>query len=124
MIEGIAESVILWLVPACPQSQRKSPVADLIQRIGHLRQQRRIAERGTGHQWPKLNALCRRSYPAEESEHLPRAIDSHVRETIEQVVSQPEGVKPNLFSDLRHLLNITEAWCAPIRSLGAKRSLA
>src|SRR5215204_918140 len=49
-IEGKTERVVLWLVPACAQSEDDTTPADVVDRLGHLGDQTRIAETGAGYQ--------------------------------------------------------------------------
>ena len=60
MVEGVAEGLELRLVPARAQTQCEPAAADLIDRVGHLRQKGRVAEGGAGNQWTQLDLIrCR-----------------------------------------------------------------
>src|SRR5579863_2439042 len=48
VIERIAKSLVLRLMPARAEAQDEASTADLIERISHFRQQRGFAKRGAG----------------------------------------------------------------------------
>src|SRR5688500_11346987 len=57
VIEGIAERVILGLVPPRAEAEDDTTPADVVDRLGHLGDETRVAETGAGHQRPDLDAL-------------------------------------------------------------------
>src|SRR5512146_2243880 len=106
MVERIAERLILRLMPARAESQDEAPVADLVQAVGHLRQQRGIAERRGGDERAERDAVCDGGERAQEREDFPGAKLLRVWSPEDQVVRQPERVEAELLGALRDGLHI------------------
>ena len=118
MIEGVAEGIVLRLVPATAEPEDEAPVADLIQRVRHLGEQGRVAERRAGDERADLDLRGDRRDRAQEGEDLPAAALVLFRVAIDEVIGEPEGVEADLLGRLRHRLNV----CVPWR-LAAQRTL-
>jgi hypothetical protein len=75
----IAEHVVLGLVPAGTQPEDGSPVADLVDHLGHLRQQTGVAEAGADDERANVDPLGRRRDSRHRRPALPNAADAGCR---------------------------------------------
>jgi hypothetical protein len=103
VVEGQAEGIVLGLVPARADPQDKAAAADLVERVRHLRQHRRIAERVAEHQRAKLDALSSLGQRREHRPTLPDADRRLIVGPVQQVVVQPERVEAERLGRQRHL---------------------
>ena len=73
VVEGVAEGAVLRLVPAGAEAQDQPAAADLVDRVGHLRQQRRVAEAGADDERADLDPLGDGGQRGQQRPALPRA---------------------------------------------------
>ena len=114
VVEGVAEGLVLGLVPPGAEPQHDAPAADLVEGVGHLRQQRRVAEARAGDERPEVDAAGRLRHRAEHRPHLPDAAALSLRHVDrrdvagrgapeDQVVGRLDRVEADLLAALRDL---------------------
>src|ERR1700676_211920 len=100
VIEGVAKCVVLWLMPAGTEPQDETPATDLVKGIGHLGKHSGRTKRGTCHHGATFDAGRDGCQGAEHSERLPGSKLFLLRETVDEVVCQPEGIEAVLLGGL------------------------
>ncbi len=115
MIVGIAEGAVLELVVTGAQPEDQPPVADLIDGIGHLGKQGRIAEPHAEHQGTEFHFARRGSESGQQRPALPRASTTILsQKPIKKVIDQPQRVEADILGQLRHHFEIRPASDAPL----------
>ena len=126
VIEGIAERVVLRLVPPCAETEDDPTPADVVDRLGHLGDETRIAEPGAGHQRPDLDALRGAGQTGHGREALPDATVLFIGGYLElatglrpkhEVVDDPDRVKAGVFGRARHGQDVGKVGRAPERGV-------
>ena len=112
VVVGITEGVVLHLVVSRADPQNQAPTADLIDGVGHLGQQRRVAETHAQHQITELDRPGAGGQGRQHRPGFPVAVRlgraSHV---VEKMVVEPDGIEANLLGQHRDVseLRPTEA---------------
>jgi hypothetical protein len=115
VVEGVAEGGVFGLLPAGPQAEDQAAAADLLERVGHLGQQGRVAKAGAGDERAEGDALGDHGQRAEQRPGLVRAVAPAVRDhdrrrvAVDQVVGHPEGVEADRLGHLRHVAQLGPA---------------
>ena len=92
---GIAERLVLGLVPAAAEAEDQPAAGDVVDRRGHLREEPGRPERRREDERPELDPARRRGERAEQRPRLVVArlgADRGVRRAVEEVVAEPEAV--------------------------------
>src|SRR5436853_3567596 len=116
MVEGQSECLILRFVPARADTQDQAPVAHLVDRRRHFRQDRGSAEGIACHECADLYALCRFGQGREHGPAFPDSPSRLTRITIEEMVRKPDTIKT---IRLRLLRNRTDRIIAALAVLFA-----
>jgi hypothetical protein len=106
--------------PARPEPQDQPPAADLVDRVGHLREQRRIPEAGAGDERAEFDPPGGGGERGQQGPALPGAdraagVEPEVHQ---QVIAEPEGIEALTFRELRHRQEV-----APARYLAVQHQL-
>ena len=100
MVEGIAEGMVLRLVPAGAEPEDQPAAGDLLDRVRHLGQQGRVAETGATDQRADLDPLGDGRHAAQQRPAFPGAQVSVVagESAIKQeMIRNPERVESGRF---------------------------
>ncbi len=106
MIERIAERAELRFVPPRAKTQNQAALANLVERIRHLGQQGRIAERRTHHQRANLDALGGLGQRRQQCPALPDTASRLVLPLEQQMVGDPDGIEPVALDRERRIANL------------------
>ncbi len=109
MVERVAKGDVLRLVPTGAETENEAPTGDLVDGIGDLRQQGRVAERGAAHQRADLDPGGHRRQSGEQGPALPRSLHLLSGEAIDEVVRVPDGIEAELLGHPGHLDQIAPA---------------
>jgi hypothetical protein len=86
VIEGESKRVVLRLVPPRAEPEDQPAAADLVDRVRHLGDQRRIAKTGAGHQGSDLDPVSCRRKRRQQRPDIPHPLRSHAGKAKEQMI--------------------------------------
>ena len=104
MIKGNSECIEFGLVPACPDSENKSTLTDLVNSGGHFGEQSRRVEADARDEWSKFNSLGDRGKGRQQSPGLPWSAFGSSIASVDEVITDPHGIKTDFFGGLSHFL--------------------
>lgn len=97
MVERQAERPELGLVPAGPEPEDEATTADLLDRRGALREERRRRERRAGDERTEVHALRHRGEGREQAPRLPGPAFGTAVAAVQDVIADPDRVEPRGF---------------------------
>jgi hypothetical protein len=109
LIERDAVARELRLVPARADTQDDPPAAHLVERLGHLGEQRRMAERDGEDIGAERHATGRRGQRRQQRPRLPGTAPFPARIPEPHMVRDPDGIEPDRLRRLRHLQDVGPA---------------
>jgi len=115
VVERVAEGVVLGLVPAGAEAEQQAPAAHVVEGVGDLGEQGRVAEAVAGDEWPDGGGGGGLGDGAEQREGLPDAArlalvhDDRAGVAEDQVVRNPERVDADALGRLRHVAQLAPA---------------
>src|SRR5439155_17300768 len=95
-IERETERPIFRLVPSGAETEDQPSTADLVDRVRHLREHRRVVEARAGHERSELDPGRGRGDRRQHRPDLPRAASPELRRPVEEVVADPDGVEADV----------------------------
>src|SRR5206468_11061431 len=111
-IERQPERAELDLVPARAEADAQAAAADLVDRGGGAREQRRLMERGARDERPELDPRRHRGQAGERRPAVPRPALLTPVAAVEKVVAEPDAVEAGLLGGARHRRELRPAHLA------------
>ena len=113
-LEGHAERGELGLVPAGAQAEDESPAADLVERLGHLREQGRVPQRHSRDVGAEPDPRHGDRQRREQRHRLPGAAPLPRRVAEPEVVGDPQRVEAHGLAGPGHREDVGPAWRRPV----------
>src|SRR5215217_3433552 len=113
VVVGESEGRVLGFMPAGTETEDQPAAADLVDGVGHLGNQSRIAEAGAGYERTDLESPGRGGKCGQQRPGIPGALLVRLREAKEEVVRQPEGIEADFFRAPRHRRDVSPTQAAP-----------
>src|SRR4029453_1781949 len=93
VVVGVTEGEVVRFVPAGAETEDEAAAADLVDRVGDLRLEGRVAVRGAGDERTELDARRDRRQGRQVRPALPGTLLLLPREPVDQVIRHPERIE-------------------------------